>query len=57
MKKIILNRIITNLRLKNSEFRELSNYLKKRAAPALIFWPAEDPTHFKPGVKQKWVKK
>jgi phenylacetate-CoA ligase len=29
MKKIILNRIITNLRLKNSEFRELSNYLKK----------------------------
>lgn len=57
LKNQLTNSIIQNLREKNSEFRELSDYLKKRAAPQLIFWPFEDPEHFKPGVKQKWVKK
>ncbi len=53
----LLHAIVTNLRLKNSEYRELSNYLGERAYPRLLFWPAEHPLHFKPGVKQKWVKK
>ncbi len=57
MKKELLHRVVTNLRLKNSEFRELSNHLGKRAYPRFIFWPAEHPLHFKLGVKQKWVKK
>lgn len=55
--KIILVKIVANLRLKNSEFRELSDYLKKRAWPKLVFWPAEHPLYFKPGIKQRWVKK
>jgi phenylacetate-CoA ligase len=49
--------IVLNLRLKISEFRELHNYLKKRALPKLVFWPSEHPLYFRPGVKQKWVKK
>lgn len=56
LKTQLTSEIIQNLREKNSEFRELSDYLKERAAPQLIFWPFEDPEHFKPGVKQKWVK-
>lgn len=53
----LLNQIINNLRTKNSEFRELSNFLKERAVPKLVFWPSEDPLYFKPGIKQKWVDK
>lgn len=47
--------IIKNLREKNSEFRELSNFLGKRSEPRLVFWPYEDPLYFKPGIKQRWV--
>ncbi|MBI2514755.1 phenylacetate--CoA ligase family protein [Candidatus Wolfebacteria bacterium] len=57
LKEVALRKIIAELRSKSSEFRELSDYLVKRAWPKLIFWPAEHPLHFKPGVKQKWVKK
>lgn len=57
LKKTALTMITTNLRKKNSEFRELSDYLGKRANPNLIFWPAEHPEYFRPGIKQKWVKK
>ena len=52
-----LKEIIVNLRVKNSEFRELHDFLKERAHPKLVFWPHEHPLHFKPGIKQKWVKK
>lgn len=56
-KKRLLKKIVTNLRQKNSEFRELSDYLKNRANPKLVFWPYESPEFFKPGIKQKWVNK
>jgi len=52
-----LKEIITILRKKNSEFRELHDYLKNKALPHLIFWPYEHPTYFKSGIKQKWVQK
>ncbi len=51
----LLAEIIKSLREKNSEFRELSNFLGKRAEPKLVFWPYEDPLYFKPGIKQPWV--
>lgn len=57
LKKHLLSKVVENLRNKSSEFHELSNYLKEKADPKLIFWSCEDPLHFKPGVKQKWVKK
>lgn len=53
----LLNEIIKNLRIKNSEFRELSNFLGDKAIPKLVFWPYEDTLYFKSGVKQKWVDK
>mgnify|MGYP000566079978 CR=1 FL=1 len=58
-KKVVLGRevVLKNLRAKNSEFRELSDFLKDRATPTLVFWPQEDPLYFKPGIKQKWVDK
>ncbi len=57
LKKQVMDFIVLNLRNKISEFRELHDYLKDRALPKLNFWPAEHPTHFKSGIKQKWVKK
>jgi phenylacetate-CoA ligase len=57
VKKLILDIIVQNLEKTNSEFRELHRFLDKRAHPNLVFWPAEDPQYFRPGVKQQWVKK
>jgi phenylacetate-CoA ligase len=57
IKHITLAQITSNLRLKNSEFRELYNSLGNRVLPRLVFWPSEHPLYFKPGIKQKWVKK
>ena len=57
IEQMLLDRVMTNLRTKNSEFRELSNYLKERAIPRTVFWPHEDPLYFKKGIKQEWVKK
>lgn len=51
----LLAEIVKGLRERNSEFRELSNFLGKRAEPKLVFWPYEDPLYFKPGIKQPWV--
>ncbi|PIR89085.1 MAG: hypothetical protein COU07_02550 [Candidatus Harrisonbacteria bacterium CG10_big_fil_rev_8_21_14_0_10_40_38] len=56
-KKNVLMRIVTDLRAKNSEFRELTNHFHKRIYPKLVFWCYEHPLYFKPGIKQKWVKK
>lgn len=56
IKDLALRKIIAELRSKSSEFRELSDHLGKRAWPRLVFWPAEHPLYFKPGIKQKWVK-
>lgn len=57
MRNQLLKQIIKNLREKNSEFRELSNYLRHRVDPKLVFWSCEDPQYFKVGIKQRWVKK
>ena len=51
----LIAEIVKSLREKNSEFRELSNFLGKRAEPKLVFWPYEDSLYFKPGIKQSWV--
>lgn len=42
----------------NSEYRKVSEECGyDRVYPRVTLWPYEDPTHFKPGGKQKWVKK
>jgi phenylacetate-CoA ligase len=41
----------------SSEYRETHIMYGERVHPDIIFWPYEDATHFRPGTKQKWVKK
>ena len=57
LRERLLKKIIYNLRQNNSEFRELSDHLKKKANPKLVFWKNGNPEFFEAGVKQKWVKK
>lgn len=51
----LLEEIVKRLCEKNSEFRELYNFLGERARPKLLFWPYEDPLYFKSGGKHPWV--
>ena len=51
----LVSEILKNLREKNSEFHELSDFLGKRSEPRLVFWQYEDPLYFKTGIKQSWV--
>ena len=57
IQNILQDKIVLTLCIKSSEFNELHGHLKERATPRLVFWPAEHPTYFKSGIKQKWVKK
>ena len=41
----------------SSEYRETYNVKKEKVLPRVTLWAYEDPTHFRPGIKQKWVKK
>ncbi|MFA5777985.1 MAG: hypothetical protein WC870_00615 [Candidatus Paceibacterota bacterium] len=56
-KKQALKSIIENLHKKSSEFSELEKHLGKRAHPKLVFVTHEHQDYFKPGIKQKWVRK
>ena len=53
----LTDRIVSELTKKNSEYKELAKFVGVRAIPRLVFWESEDPTHFKAGIKQQWVKK
>jgi phenylacetate-CoA ligase len=56
IQKIALDKIVSYLRKKSSEYKELSNHIGQRAYPKLVFWQAENPLYFKTGIKQKWVR-
>lgn len=51
--------IIEWLNRENSEWRDFwaNEGIRRKIAPKIILWPYQDPKHFKPGGKQKWVKK
>lgn len=49
--------VVQNLLLKNSEYANNYSSMKERVIPKVVFWPHEDPLYFRPGIKQKWVKK
>lgn len=57
IRQITLNKIVNHLRSNSSEYREITNQMKKRGYPKLHFWPYEHELYFKPGTKQKWVLK
>lgn len=53
VKQIIVNELLG----KNAEFRNNYNFLGSKMMPRLIFKEYSHPRHFKPGIKQGWVKK
>ncbi len=57
LKQLITKKITKSLCERSSEFREIYKGLGKLGEPKIIFWPYEDPTYFKIGIKQKWVQK
>lgn len=56
--ELIATSIRDRLLIENSEYRKTSEENGLEAVtPKVIFWAYEDSKHFKPGGKQKWVKK
>ncbi len=55
--KHTLSIVVESLLTESSEYRETHSMYGETVHPKLVFWPYEDATYFKPGVKQKWVKK
>ncbi len=53
----VRSQIIDALLAENSEYRETHIMQGEKVYPEIIFWPYEDVTYFKPGIKQKWVMK
>jgi phenylacetate-CoA ligase len=49
--------IIKHLTVDNSEYRKTREEYPSKTVPKVVFWPYEHPLYFKPGTKQKWVKK
>ena len=45
-----------SLLVRNAEYNYLFGLMPKRVEPRLVFWPHEDPLHFRASGKQKWVK-
>lgn len=53
----LANSIRQQLLIESSEYRETTEKYGDKTKPKVILWKYEDPTYFKPGTKQKWVKK
>ena len=49
--------IVEQLLAKNAEYRNNYSMIPAKVTPKLVFWPYEYPEYFKPGIKQKWVRK
>lgn len=50
-------KIIETLLARNSEYSAIYHGLRARAIPRIVFWPYAHSLYFKPGIKQKWIKK
>lgn len=57
LKKICEDIILKHLLEKNAEYRNNYSSIPHRVRPKIFLWQYEHPLHFKPGIKQKWVKK
>ena len=49
--------VFESLTAKSAEYKNNANMFSAKVKPKIIFWPHEHPEHFRPGAKQKWVKK
>jgi len=57
LKDALQKEIVTYLLHENSEYKSNYKEAQKQQLPKIVLWRYEDPTHFSPGGKQKWVKK
>lgn len=57
LRKRVRSAIVRALLERSSEYRALHGGLGERVVPHVALWPYEHPTHFRPGSKQKWIKK
>jgi hypothetical protein len=57
LKNKVQQLIAKQLLAESSEYRKTHEEYGERVYPQITFWPYEDPTYFRPGIKQKWVKK
>jgi len=57
LNKTIAQVITQQLLNENTGYQNVYKQIGRRAIPKIIFWSYEDPTFFKPGIKQKWVEK
>ena len=57
LKKMITESIVRHLRTKSAEYENNYHQSPERQTPDIILWPYENQEYFKPGIKQKWVKK
>jgi len=57
LERVLQMEIVEKLKAENSEY--YSNYRSQpeRQTPKVVLWDYESPEFFRPGVKQKWVKK
>jgi phenylacetate-CoA ligase len=53
----ILKQVHEQLMSESSEYRETYKTVGAVALPVMHLWDYENPEHFRPGTKQKWVKK
>ncbi len=53
IKKSIIESLLKN----SAEHKNNAQMMGEKVSPKIVFWPYENPLHFKSGVKQKWVKK
>lgn len=49
--------IVKELIERNAEHRNNHSMIPEKVEPHVVFWPYEHPLYFKPGIKQKWIKK
>ena len=49
--------LVQQLLKENSEYHETHREKGSRIRPNVVLWKYEDPTYFRPGIKQKWVQK
>ncbi len=56
LKRKVHKIVVENLLIRNAEYRNNYTLLPGRVDPKIILWRHEHPIHFKPGIKQKWVK-
>ncbi len=57
LEKAVTLALVNSLRKQSAEYENNFKQSPQRVTPRVIFWSYEHQTHFRPGVKQQWLKK